>query len=158
MDSMLEKRIRVNRNRFAKRLVVAAGFFFLCAAPKPGRAQSGPENPAPRAVPMPRTQNGPSAASAKAPIDVFAGLKYTDEQKARIDQVHQNMKLRLEAVVKDDKLDADQKHAMLEGYARMERGQIFKLLAPEQQKEVLKKIRGGHEAAQGEKKQQLPPQ
>ncbi len=106
---------------------------------------------------MPRRQSGPSGSSIKAPIDAFAGLTYTDEQKAKIDQVHQNMKLRIATVVQDDKLDSDQKHAMLEGYARMERSQIFKLLAPEQQKEVLKKIRGAHGAGQEEKKQPAPP-
>ena len=59
---------------------------------------------------------------------------------------------RLAAVVKDEKLSEDQKDAMLDGFRRMERGQVFKLLTPEQQKEVRERVRARRAAEQEEKK------
>jgi Spy/CpxP family protein refolding chaperone len=45
---------------------------------------------------------------------------------------------------------------MLEGYVRMERGQVFNLLTPEQQKEVRERIRARRVAEQESKKQSPP--
>jgi Spy/CpxP family protein refolding chaperone len=144
----------MNRNRFARRLAIATGCFFLCAAPGPARGQGN----TPRSVPSP-PKSAPVARSQRTPSteDDFAGLEYTDEQKARINQIHQDMKSRMDVVVKDEKLNADQRNAMLQGYGRMERAQVFKVLTPEQQKEVLKKIRARRVEQQQEKKQQHSP-
>jgi len=82
-------------------------------------------------------------------------LKYTDDQKEKIDQIHQDMKSRMDLVVKDEKLSPDQKDAMLQGYRRLERSQVFKLLTPEQQREVRKRI-SARRAAEQEKKKKKP--
>lgn len=92
------------------------------------------------------------------PADELAGLQFTDEQKAKIDAIHQHMATRKDAVVKSQKLDAEQKEAMIAGLGRMERGEIVKLLTPEQQREVLKRVRAGHAAAQEEEKRPPLPQ
>jgi len=150
----LRKGIRMNMNRFARRVAVAAGVFFLCAAPASARGQSNTPSRAPtppKAAPAARPQRAPSAA------DDFAGLTYTDEQKARIDQIHQDMKSRKDAVAKDEKLTPEQRDAMLAGFGRMERTQVFKVLTTDQQKEVIKRIRQRHAAEQEEKKRQSPP-
>jgi Spy/CpxP family protein refolding chaperone len=149
-----KKGMRMNKNRLGKRVAVAAGFFFLCVAPRLTRAQSSPPSP----VPGPRTA-APVARPKKTPSpkDDFAGLSLTDDQKAKIDQIHQSMKPRIEAVVKDQKLTPEQRDAMLDGYDRMERGQIYRVLTPEQQKEVRDKARARHAAEQAEKKKQSPP-
>jgi Spy/CpxP family protein refolding chaperone len=144
----------MNKNRFAKRVAVAAGFFFLCAAPGLTRAQSSPPSPAPtphRAPPVVRPKK------STPPPDDFAGLQYTEDQKAKIDQIHQDMKSRMDAVLKDEKLTAEQKGAMLDGYRRMERGQVFNVLTPEQQREVRKKVRARRAAEQEERKKQSLP-
>ncbi len=144
----------MNMNRFARRVAVAAGFFCLCAAPELARGQINAPGHAPtppKGAPVARPQRAPST------VDDFAGLKYTDEQKAKIDQIHQDMKSRMDAVVKDGKLTAEQRDAMLAGYGRMERSQVYKVLTSEQQKEVLKRIRARRVAEQEEKKQHTPP-
>jgi Spy/CpxP family protein refolding chaperone len=146
--------MRMNKNRFAKRMAVAAGLLFLCAVPGLTRAQSSPPIPAPtphRAPPVARPKK------STPPPDDFAGLQYTEDQKARIDQIHQDMKSRMDAVLKDEKLTAEQKGAMLDGYRRMEVGQVFNLLTPEQQKEVRKKVRARRAAEQEERKKQPLP-
>jgi hypothetical protein len=142
--------MRMNINRFARRVAVAAGFLFLCAAPERARGQGNTLSPAlapPEAAPVAGPHSTPSN------WDDFAGLTYTGEQKARIDEIHQTMKANKDAVVKDEKLSPEQRDAMLEGYRRMERRQVFKVLTTEQQKEVVKKIRARHIA---EKKNQSP--
>jgi hypothetical protein len=154
MTRFAPERVRMSKKRFAKRVAVAAGFFFLCAAPGLTRPQSSPPTPAP----TPR-KTLPAARPKKAtrPTDDFAGLNLTDHQKAQIDQVHQSIKTRRDAVVKDEKLTADQRNAMLEGYERMERGQVFELLTTEQRKEVRERIRARRAAEQVEQKKHSPP-
>ena len=63
----------------------------------------------------------------------------------------------MDAVVKDEKLAAEQRDAMVAGYQRMERSQVFKVLTTQQQKEVLKRVRARHAAEQEEQKKQSPP-
>ena len=94
---------------------------------------------------------------ASQPADDFAGLKFTNDQKAEIDQIHQDMKSRMDAVAKDEKLTSEQRDAMLEGYRRMERNQVFKLLTPEQQREVRARIRAQRVAKQEAQKKLSPP-
>jgi Spy/CpxP family protein refolding chaperone len=150
----------MTRNRFVERMAITAGFFFLCAAPGLSQAQSSPSSPTPSPMPTSR-KHLPMARPKKAPsaADDFAGLTYTDEQKAKIAQIQKDMKARIDLVNKDEKLDADQKGAMIAGYERMERGQVFKVLTPEQQEEVRKKAHERHAAEQAEqkKKQPVPP-
>jgi hypothetical protein len=146
--------MRMSKNRFAKRMAVAAGFFFLCAAPGLTGAQSSPSSPAP----IPR--KAPPAAGPKKdtpPVDYFAGLQYTDDQKARIDQIHQDMKSRMDAVATNEKLTAEQKSAMLAAYQRSERSQVYKVLTTQQRKEVLRRIRARQAAEQAEQNKQSSP-
>jgi hypothetical protein len=146
--------MRMNKNRFARPMVVAAGFLFLGAASGLTRAQSSPRSPAPT---PPKTLHAAPPKKDTRPTDDFAGLQYTDEQKAKIDQIHRDMKVRMEAVVKDEKSTADQKDAMLAGYRRMERSQVFQVLTAQQQKAVLMRVRARHAAEQVEKRKQSLP-
>lgn len=143
----------MNKNRFLKPLAVAVGFIFLCAAPGRTRAQSGPRSPA-------QTTNvassGPQRKKNSLPPDDFAGLTYSDAQKAEIDKIRQATKARKDAVVKDERLNADQKDAMLQGFSRIEYGQVFKVLTPEQQIQVRQRVRARREAEQPAQKKQSP--
>jgi Spy/CpxP family protein refolding chaperone len=139
-------------NRMARRVTAAAQLFFLFAAAGLSPAQDSQPAPAqpPRMVP-------PAVRPMRDPrtVDDFAGLKFTDEQKAKIDEIHRRIATRKDVVVKSEKLNADQRDAMIAGLGRMERGEIAKLLMPEQQREVLKKVHAKQAAAQEGKKQSL---
>jgi Spy/CpxP family protein refolding chaperone len=141
----------VNQNRFAMPAAVVAGIFFMCVAPGPIRAQfsqPGQVQGPPTALP------GVGRPTRDAhPTDYFYGLKFTPEQKAQIDEIHQNMKSRMDTVAKSQQMSPEQKDAMLAGLERMKQGQIFKLLTPEQQKEVRERIRARRAAEKEEKKQ-----
>lgn len=130
------------------KLKTVAKLLFLCAAPAIVCAQ-GSQSPvlqSPRMV-------APTAGPMRDPrsTDDFAGLKYTDEQKAQVDEIHRRMTARKEGVAKSTDLKSDQKDAMIAGLGRMERGEIVKLLTPEQKKEVLR-AHAAQVAASAEKK------
>ena len=139
----------MKKNRFARRLVAGAGLFFLCAVPVLTLAQSAP--PAPVQTPLNTTR--PIRTKKPGPMDDFAGLNYTDDQKARINQIHEDFKARMDKVVQDDKLSPEQKGAMLQGFQHMERGEVYKVLTREQQIEVRKRILARHTEAQKEQQE-----
>ena len=135
----------MNQNRFWKSVAIAAGLSSLCTPAGLSRARSS----SPSAVQSPKAAS-PEAQRQKdaSPADDFAGLQYTDEQKAEIDKIRQEMKSRKEAVRKDEKLTADQRDTMLFGYARMESGEIYKVLTPDQRRQIQQRIRARKTAAE----------
>ena len=137
-------------NRLAIRVTALAGFFFLSAAPVLMRAQV-----AKPALVQPSRMSATRPARDLRKTEDFAGFEFTDEQKAKIDEIHQRIATRKDVVLKSETLSADQKEAMIAGLGRMERGEIVKQLTPDQQREVLKKAHAGQAAAQGNK-QSLP--
>lgn len=138
----------MKKNGFAKPLAFAAVFISLCAAPGLTHAQTGPASPAQTAR---MTSPGVQPKRGSLPADDFAGLNYTEEQKAEIDRIRREMKPREDAVAKDDKLNSDQRDAMLLGYTRMEYGQIYRVLTPEQKRQVQQRIRARRVADHAEK-------
>jgi len=140
----------MNKSQFMKPFAVGGAFIFLCAAPGL-TAQSGTSAP----------QQAPKAASpgvqpkSGSPSYIFEGLTYIDEQKAEIDQIHREIKANEDTVEKDQTLTSDQKDAMLQGYARLENSRIYKVLTPEQRRQVNMKIRARRAAEAAQKGQPL---
>ena len=158
---MLQKRcttlkcVRRHRNRVGKRVLVTCGLLLLLVAPGlVGSQSNSSEAPAPH----PASPAAPPKRDTR-PIDDFAGLTFTDDQKAKIAQIRQNAKLRREAVVKNERLTQGQKDVTLERLQSLENSEIFKVLAPDQQAEVRKRIMARHAAEQQaqQSKQAVPP-
>ena len=146
--------MQINKYLSAKQAAIATGLLLLVAVSGFARAQGG--SPALPQAP----HNASPAAQAKRnanPADDFAGLTYTDEQKAKIDAIHRDIRARMDAVANDAKLNADQKEAMLTGYQRIERGEVSKVLTPEQRREVLKRERARQAAEQVDRNKQVAP-
>ena len=137
----------MTRNRFPKSIALAGVVVLLSATPS--RAQSAPHH----SVQASRPASSRAQSDKDAQADVFAGLSYTDEQKAAIDKIRQETDLRRDAVRKDNTMAAEQKDAMLVGYSRMEFSFIYKVLSPEQQRLVRERIRARRVAEQAQKKQ-----
>lgn len=144
----------MNKWRFA---AVAGGLVFLFSVPALIRAQSSPPPPPPTEIPQ-KTLPPPQAKKAPVATDIFAGLQYTEDQKVKISKIHEDIKSREDAVIKDDKLNADQKGAFLQGFERMERSEIYKVLTPEQQAEVSKRMRELRQEAQKERQKKKAQQ
>ena len=144
----------MKRMRFAKRLAAAAGLLLVSAIPDRTCGQSLP--PAPVQTPLKTT---PAARPKKAPdpMDDFAGLNFNEEQKAKIQQIRQDTKSRMDAVERDNKLSQDQKEAMLFGFQRLERSQVYQMLTPEQQFEVRKKVQARRRAEKQQPPRPQPP-
>src|SRR5207244_1140606 len=140
-------------NQFANRVPFVAGLILLGAA----EGLTGVQSSQPRPVEHPPKPTRTVRPKPETPEDDCARLKYTDEQQAKIDKIHQNTKAALDAVEKDEKLRPEQKSAMLEGYRRIERAEIYDVLTPEQRIEVRKKVRARRASDQGEQKKQYPP-
>jgi len=142
----------MSRNRIAEPVAVAIGLMLLIAAPGWANTQNAPSVPAS----TPSAAMPGQAKVAATLEDDFAGLNYTDEQNAAIDRIHRDSATRKAVVQKDADLTADQKDAMLVGYTRMEYGMIFRVLTPEQQREVRKKIQTRKVAQPTARAKQLP--
>ena len=146
----------MNKNSLARQIVVAFGFLFLYAAPGLSGEQSAPPVATPPSRMAPRAGR-PTRDSP--PPDIFAGLTFTDDQQAKIDQIRRNAKSHQEAVAKDTKLSPETKEAMLHGYRRIENSAIFDVLTPVQKQEVRKRISAWRTAAQqGHHQSQQRPQ
>jgi len=126
----------MNRIRFANTLTIAAGLMLLPAAPASARAESAPQE----AMRVPTPASTAPLLKVESLPDYFAGLNYTDDQKAEIAQIRHNIDTRRGAVAKDDRLTQDQKDAMILGYTHLENGEIFKVLTPEQRRQVRQRL------------------
>lgn len=129
---------------FAKAVVAAGGFLFLCAAPELALGQSSQTGAAPPA-PM-KSASAPRGKSA-APPDLLEGVTLTDDQKAKVEQIREEAKARRAAVANDKKLSPEAADAMLRGYQRFENVKILEVLTPEQQQGVRKRIAAWRAAA-----------
>jgi hypothetical protein len=138
--------------RLATRVAVGAGVLVLCVVPALTCAQDQPSAPPP-AMRHAGPVQGPARRAASVE-DVFAGLNYTAQQKANIQLIQKNSKMRKDSVLKDEKLSPEQRDAMLQGLERIEHGQIFRALTPEQQAEVRKRILAQREAQARQRREQ----
>jgi hypothetical protein len=123
-------------SRFAKQALIAASLLLLRPIQGLTVGQNSPVSP----VIVPH-KTVPLAKPRKAirPEDDL-GLTFSEDQNAKIAQIRQTMKSRMDVVVQDQQSSREMKQAMLEGLQRMERRQVFAVLTPEQKSEVRKKI------------------
>jgi Spy/CpxP family protein refolding chaperone len=139
----------MNKNQSWRPVGIAPLFFLMCAAS--GLAQA----PSTAPTQTPQATSG-AAHPKKEPANDFAGLEFTDDQKAEIESIRKDIMSRKETVAKDEKLSGDQKDAMLLGYTRMEYGMIYNVLSPEQKRQVSQRIRARKAADQASQKMQPP--
>ena len=147
---------RMIRKCIAKALMCAIGLVLISTAALALPLEQG------QARGLPAAHGAlPASRSRKAtrPSDDFAGLKFTADQQTKIDKIHQDIALRIDNVQKDAMLGPEQKDAMLAGYRRMEKNEIFQVLSPEQQKEVRRRARARRtEEHEQERQSQNQPQ
>jgi Spy/CpxP family protein refolding chaperone len=138
------KCVRWNGSFLGKPVLVASVFLFLLAASRLVGSQSNSS-----AAPV-----TPHPASAKASTLPLDALKFTDDQKTKIAHIHQKAELRKESIIKNDGLTEDRKEAIIQRVHHMETSEIFRVLTPDQRKEVQKRIADQRAAAQQEAQQQ----
>ena len=174
----------MNRMRLVEPIAVTAGLLVLMALPANSQTQSaysafmpaqtqiasagpataGQPDSSRTTMPAPHLSSGADsrATSQRQMVQIenyIMSLTLTDDQKAQISQIHQDMKSRMELVAKDSNETIDQKEAMIDGLKRMRLRQIVMLLTPEQRSELRKKLSAHPSEApgQGTMLQQTPP-
>jgi Spy/CpxP family protein refolding chaperone len=80
-------------------------------------------------------------------------LKLTDDQKTRIAKIRQHGEERREAIIKNEALNQDRKETILQRLNLIETSEIFRVLTPDQQKEVQKRIADRRASEQQEQHQ-----
>jgi len=142
----------MKRFRFLQQSAVLAGLLALCSLPATVRAQD--------ATPPPQSDSGQPPAHARhgqAQEEELAKLNLTDDQKAQVKKIHEDMKTQVEAVKSDSTLSADQQHAKLGAIRKSSHEQVMQLLTPEQRKQ-LKADEMARKAAHQQGGQAPPPQ
>src|ERR1700756_950026 len=96
---------RVKTNRILGRGAAAAGLCLLWAVPGAGGAQSPPAPTRPPAGHMSIVPD--SKLKQVDPMDDFAGVNFTAEQKARVQQIREKSRSRMHDVAVDTKLSPE---------------------------------------------------
>lgn len=138
--------------RFLKQLAVTAGLLVLCSVPAAVRAQD--------AAQPPQSDSGQRAARGhrgQGQDDELAKLNLTDDQKAQVQKIHENMKSQIAAVKGDSSLSADQQHAKIEELRKSSHEQVKQVLTPEQ-REQMKSDEIARRASRQQGGQAPPPQ
>jgi Spy/CpxP family protein refolding chaperone len=139
----------VKTNRILERWAAAAGLCLLWAVPLAGGAQS---QPTPTRSPSRHATIVPDSKLKQVdPMDDFSGVDFTAEQKARVEQIREKNRSRMHDVAVDTKLSPEQRAAMLAGIQRLERGEVYQVLTPEQQVAVRKRVLAQRATAQKER-------
>jgi hypothetical protein len=161
----------MNSNRRKIRALLASAIVIVSsisvAAQQPARASIDNANTRPAQLPNPYRSIGtistpaPSrsttrpTARQRTPLteaDLLSGVNLSEQQKAAIDQIHHQMRAKMQIVARDENESPEQKSAMLEGMSRMQLRQVFDVLKPEQREDVRKKIQAARSATHQEGK------
>ena len=149
------KCVRRNRTRVGKRVLVASALLLLLAGPRLVGSQSN----SPAAPSTPHRASPAAAANAETLPLELEGLKLTDDQKTRIAKIRQHVEVRREAIIKNEALNQDRKETILQRLNLIEASETFRVLTPDRQKEVQKRImdqRGAEQHEQHQSKQAVP--
>ena len=129
-----------------KYLTLTAGLLALCSMPATLPAQQAPDS-GQQAAP----QHGEKHEGE------LANLSLTDDQKAQVQKIHENMKSQMEAIKNDSTLSADQKRAKMHELHKSSHEQVMQILTPEQ-REKAKADEMARKAAKQPGSQTAPPQ
>jgi Spy/CpxP family protein refolding chaperone len=114
--------------RILKNAVATAGLLAMIATPAALLAQdTSQSNPQDQAA---STQPGHRHG------DELAKLNLTDEQKAQVKKIHENMRAQMDAVKNDTTLTAEQKQAKMKELHKSSHEQVKQLLTPEQRQQL----------------------
>lgn len=134
----------MNGHRFTGPIAGAA-IFLLCLPAVVSQASGN----TPRTPANPLDQSAKSSQQAVKSFDaLLAKITLTDDEKTKIDQIRRDFNNKFELVAKDPHTNPDQKAAMIGGFQRLERTQIFEVLTPVQRDEMRKNALAEHAANQ----------
>ena len=124
------KGFRVLSFRSLQQITVTAGLLALCGLPATVRAQDAAQG---------TVQAQDQAAPARhghGQDDELAKLNLSDDQKAQVKKIHEDMKTKMDAVRSDSSLSPDQQRAKAQEIRKSSHEQVKQLLTPDQRKQM----------------------
>jgi Spy/CpxP family protein refolding chaperone len=120
----------MKRFRLLQQFAIAAGLLTMCSLPAALRAQD--------AAAPPQSDPGQQASHhhTQGHDDELANLNLTDDQKAQVKKIHEDMKSQMDAVKGDSSLTADQQRAKMHEIRKDSHEQVKQLLTPKQRKQM----------------------
>jgi Spy/CpxP family protein refolding chaperone len=113
-----------------KHVGATAGLLAMIATPAALMAQDASQS-------NPQGQDQAAATQAgHRHEDELAKLNLTDDQKAQVKKIHENMRAQMDAVKGDTTLTAEQKQAKMKELHKTSHEQVKQLLTPDQRKQM----------------------
>jgi Spy/CpxP family protein refolding chaperone len=116
--------------RMLKQMAATAGLLAMIATPATLMAQETSQSNSQSQDQSATTQPGHRHQ------DELAKLNLTDDQKAQVKAIHENMKTQMDAVKSDTTLTAEQKQAKMKELHKSSHEQVKQLLTPDQRKQM----------------------
>jgi Spy/CpxP family protein refolding chaperone len=113
-----------------KQMAATAGLLAMIATPAALMAQDTSQSNSQSQDQAAATQSGHRHQ------DELAKLNLTDDQKAQVKKIHENMKTQMDAVKSDTTLTAEQKQAKMKELHKSSHEQVKQLLTPDQRKQM----------------------
>ena len=116
--------------RMLKQMAATAGLLAMIATPATLMAQETSQSNPQSQDQSATTQHGHRHE------DELTKLNLTDDQKAQVKAIHENMKTQMDAVKSDTTLTAEQKQAKMKELHKSSHEQVKQLLTPDQRKQM----------------------
>ena len=142
----------MKRIRLMKQLAVTTGLLVMCSLPAALRAQDAAQPP--QSDPGQQAMHGHRGQGQEGEL---AKLNLTDDQKAQVQKIHEDMKSQIAVVRNNSSLSPDQQHAKVEEIRKSSHEQVKQVLTPEQRKQM-KSDEMARRAARQQDGQTTPPQ
>jgi Spy/CpxP family protein refolding chaperone len=121
----------MNTMRTIKQLAVTAGLLAMCGLPSLVHAQEAPQGD-----PQGNMQGQQAAPPQQKHENEMANLNLSDDQKAQVKKIHEDLRTQAEAVKNDTTMTADQKRAKMHELHKAAHEQTMQVLTPEQRKQA----------------------
>ncbi len=110
--------------------VVTAGLLALCGLPAAVRAQDASQGT------MQAQDQAAPGRHGHGQEEELAKLNLSDDQKAQVKKIHEDMKAKMDAVKSDSSLSPDQQRAKEQEIRKSSHEQVKQLLTPDQRKQM----------------------
>jgi protein CpxP len=121
--------------RMLKNTAATAGLLAMIATPAALLAQDTTQDSS-QGTSQSTPQHQASTQPGHKHGDELAKLNLTDDQKAQVKKIHENMRAQMDAVKNDTTLTADQKQAKMNELHKSSHEQVKQLLNPDQRKQM----------------------
>jgi Spy/CpxP family protein refolding chaperone len=123
----------MNKFRTLKQMAAAAALLSFCGLSAIVNAQQTTPSNSPSSM---QGQDQPPPMHGQKGDDELSKLNLSDEQKAQVKKIHQDMKAQMDTIQNDTTLSAEQKQEKIKQLHKASHEQVKQLLTPEQRQQM----------------------